>query len=317
MKTFILLIVLSVIAYSQKPVYDTGFSHIGGLSEVIRMNQPADTLSLLKSEFLGNKKLLQREINYPLLAGLSAGYIGSGLGVYLYQNNAWWANNRSSFHFIDDWDYVRWNDKLGHIWATIMLGHAFSVGLEAAEVDYETNMWVSSSAALFFQLFVEFQDGYASDWGFSPGDAYADLIGAAFPVIQYYYPALYNYQMRFSYIPDRLGKEGLTPGQKVLVMDDYGGHKFWLSVKMENLLPESLKKYWPDFLMLSLGYGVRDLDGSGGGLSDFYISFDYDYEFIPLYGKFWQMVKNTLGYIKTPAPAIRITNGVAFFGLMF
>ncbi len=317
MKTIAILIVFTVFLSAQKPVADTGFSHTSGLIDLLQYNYQGDTLSLLKSDFTGRSDLMKRDVNYTMLAGLSAVYFGAGLGVYLYQNNAWWANNRRSFHFIDDWEYVLWNDKLGHIWATLMLGHAFSVGLEAAEVDYETNIWVSSSAALLFQLFVEYQDGFASDWGFSRGDAYADLVGAAFPVIQYYYPPLYNYQMRFSYIPDRLGKEGLTPGQQVLVMDDYGGHKFWLAVKMENLLPESLKKYWPDFLMLSLGYGVRNLDGSGGGLSDLYISLDYDYEFIPLYGKFWQMVKNTLGYIKTPAPAIRITNGVAFFGLMF
>jgi len=255
--------------------------------------------------------------DYLLLGGLGAVYTGSIAAIHLYQTNAWWSGKRGSFRFIEDWDYALWLDKVGHFYAPIILSHAFSVGLEAAKVDYGTGIWVSSAAALFFQLYVEFEDGFAQDWGFSRGDAIADVLGAAYPVFQYYYPVLYNFQPRFSYFPKNLGKEGHNPGQKLIVVDDYEGQKFWLSVRVNNLFGESFKKFWPDFLMLSLGYGVRDLDGRGGGKADFYIALDLDYETIPLYGAFWQMVKNTFGFIKFPTPAVRITNGVAFFGLCF
>lgn len=255
--------------------------------------------------------------DYLLLGGLGAVYTSSIAAIHLYQTNAWWSGKRGSFRFIEDWDYALWLDKVGHFYAPIILSHAFSVGLEAAKVDYGTGIWVSSAAALFFQLYVEFEDGFAQDWGFSRGDAIADVLGAAYPVFQYYYPVLYNFQPRFSYFPKNLGKEGHNPGQKLIVVDDYEGQKFWLSVRVNNLFGESFKKFWPDFLMLSLGYGVRDLDGRGGGKADFYIALDLDYETIPLYGAFWQMVKNTFGFIKFPMPAVRITNGVAFFGLCF
>ena len=288
---------------------------------LIPPKEPGDSITIFpdSSRFL---KPVYPKIEFPkpdylLLGGLGAVYTGSIAAIHLYQTNAWWSGKRGSFRFIEDWDYALWLDKVGHFYAPIILSHAFSVGLEAAKVDYGTGIWISSAAALFFQLYVEFEDGFAQDWGFSRGDAAADILGAAYPVFQYYYPVLYNFQPRFSYFPKNLGKEGHNPGQKLIVVDDYEGQKFWLSVRVNNLFGEGFKKFWPDFLMLSLGYGVRDLDGRGGGKSDFYIALDLDYESIPLYGAFWQMVKNSFGFIKFPMPAVRITNGVAFFGLCF
>jgi len=255
--------------------------------------------------------------DYLLLGGMGTAYLGSIAAIHFYQSNAWWSGRTGKFRIIEDWDYALSVDKLGHFYSPVILAHAFSIGFEAAKVDYGTGIWWSSAAALLFQLYVEVYDGFAQDWGFSTGDAISDLAGAAYPVLQYYYPVLYNFQPRFSYWPVKLGKEGHNQGQKIIMVDDYEGQKFWLSMRVHNLFGEGFKKIWPDFLMLSVGYGVRDLDGRGGGKSDIFIALDIDYEKIPLYGSFWQMVKNSLGYIKFPMPAIRITNGVAFFGFAF
>ncbi|GMU87877.1 MAG: hypothetical protein AMXMBFR49_00850 [Chlorobiota bacterium] len=255
--------------------------------------------------------------DYLLLGGLGTAYLGSIAAIHLYQSNAWWSGRTGKFRVIEDWDYALWVDKLGHFYSPVILAHGFSVGLEAAKVDYGTGIWISSAAALLFQLYVEVYDGFAQDWGFSTGDAVMDVAGAAYPVLQYYYPVLYNFHPRFSYWPVKLGKEGHNPGQNLIVVDDYEGQKFWLSMRVNNLFGKGFEKIWPDFLMLSVGYGVRDLDGRGGGKSDFYIALDLDYEQIPLYGSFWQMLKNSFGFIKFPMPAIRINNGVAFFGFAF
>jgi hypothetical protein len=63
--------------------------------------------------------------------------------------------------------------------------------------------------------------------------------------------------------------------------------------------------------------GVKDLDGGGGGTREFYIALDLDAEELPLYGKGWQFVKNTLNFFHFPMPGIRISPDAAFFVLCF
>ena len=82
---------------------------------------------------------------------------------------------------------------------------------------------------------------------------------------------------------------------------------------MKELLPKSISEYWPSFLMISAGMGVKNLDGSGGGTREFYISLDLDPTAIPLHGKFWQFIKNSLDYIHFPMPGIRVSPDAAFF----
>ncbi|MBE2280299.1 MAG: DUF2279 domain-containing protein [Ignavibacteriaceae bacterium] len=269
-----------------------------------------------KDDNILNRKS-KKDIDYLFLSGMGAAYLGAGLSVHLYQANAWWSGERSDFKFAEDWDYALWIDKVGHFYATHLIAHFFSAGLEKTNIDYATNIWISSSAALAFQIFVEIEDGFAQKWGFSRGDAISNLLGASYPVFQFYFPYLYNFQPRFSYYPTKLGKEGHIAGQNLIITDDYEGQKFWLSMRIKNILPKSIADPIPDFLMLSLGYGVRNLDGRGGGFSDLYISLDIDYEKIPLYGEFWQFVKNTLGYFKFPMPGIRVNNGTTFFLLCY
>ncbi|MCK7523029.1 MAG: hypothetical protein MZV64_37810 [Ignavibacteriales bacterium] len=76
-------------------------------------------------------------------------------------------------------------------------------------------------------------------------------------------------------------------------------------------------KFGAEFLMLAVGMGVKNLDGSGGGQREFYIALDYDAETIPLYGSVWQFVKNTLNFIHFPMPGIRISPDAAFFVFCF
>ncbi len=308
------LLFLCVLAFRLLPQTDSGKGLIIQNNENLSLSLRYDSLPDLQPV---ETKLEFPKPDYLLIGGLGTAYLGSVAAIHLYQSNAWWSGRTGKFRVIEDWDYALSIDKLGHFYSPIILAHAFSIGLEAARVDYGTGIWISSAAALLFQLYVEVYDGFAQDWGFSTGDALMDVAGAAYPVIQYYYPVLYNFQPRFSYWPVKLGKEGHTPGQKLIVVDDYEGQKFWLSMRVNNLFGRGFESIWPDFLMLSVGYGVRDIDGRGGGKSDIFIALDFDYEQIPLYGSFWQMVKNSFAFIKFPMPAIRITNGVAFFGFAF
>lgn len=252
--------------------------------------------------------------NYGVLAGMGGIFLGSGIAIHIYQRNAWWKDQRRDFHFVEDWNYALNIDKIGHFYASALLAHTFSAGLEAGDIQSEPAAIYGSLASLLFELYVEIEDGYGPQWGFSPGDAGADFLGAAFSLSQYYIPFLKNIQPRFSYWPSQKFRDGTHPGNSI---DDYEGQKYWLSFRVKNLLPKKPAEYWPGFLNLSLGMGVRNLDGSGGGQREFYLALDLDFEEIPLYGRGWQFVKNTLNYFHLPMPGIRITPDAVFFALCY
>lgn len=259
----------------------------------------------------------QTKINYPILVGMGTVFLGTGIAVHLYQQKAWWSDQRTKFHFQDDWGYALWIDKIGHAYGAMLIQHGISAGLEAANLTAEQSTWYGSVAALSFQTFIEIQDGFGPQWGFSPGDFYGNVLGSAYPVFQYYFPYLKNFMFKASYWPKDLNKTNPNSGQTHIIADDYHGQKFWLSARMKNILPESISDYWPEPLMLAVGMGVKNLDGSGGGQRDFYIALDFDAETIPLYGSFWQFIKNTLNFVHLPMPGIRLTSGGAFFAFCY
>lgn len=262
-------------------------------------------------------KPFNRHINYPVLAAMGAAFLGTGTAIHLYQQKAWWSNQRTEFHFQNDWNYALWIDKIGHAYGAMLIQHGISAGLEAANFDSEESTLYGSIAALSFQTFIEIEDGFGPQWGFSPGDFYGDLFGSAYPVLQYYFPFFKNFLFKASYWPKDLNKINPNSGQKHIIADDYHGQKFWISFRLENLLPKYASELWPDFLMLAAGMGVKNLDGSGGGQRDFYVALDLDAESLPLYGSFWQFVKNTINYLHLPMPGLRVTSGVVFFGFCY
>ncbi len=69
--------------------------------------------------------------------------------------------------------------------------------------------------------------------------------------------------------------------------------------------------------MISVGMGLRNWDGFGGGKQDIYIALDFDAETLPLHGPIWQFVKNTLNFIHFPMPGIRITPDTAAFVFVY
>lgn len=277
------------------------------------VNQFPVTSVYVNSEF----DPFQRKINYPVLAAIGTAVLGTGTIIHFYQKKAWWSDQRTSFHFQNDWDYALWIDKIGHIYGGMLIQHGLSSAFEAANLSSEKSAWYGAAGALAFQTFIEIEDGFGPQWGFSPGDFIGDVIGSAYPVFQYYFPSLKNYMLKASYWPKDFNKTNPISGQKHIIIDDYHGQKFWLSARMKNILPDAAARYWPDFLMLAVGMGVKNLDGSGGGQRDFYLALDLDAESIPLYGSFWQFIKNTLNFFHFPMPGIRITSGVVFFAFCY
>lgn len=258
---------------------------------------------------------LHKEINYELLAYSGIATAAVVTYVHIHQSNAWWNEQGSSFKFVNDWNYALGIDKIGHFYGTNLLAHMFSGVYDAANLSSERSTWFAATTALAFELFIEIEDGFGPQWGFSPGDAVANVLGAAYFVSQYYFPILKNFQPRWSYLPSQKMQDGEHKGG--LLIDDYEGQKYWMGVRVNELLPKSMEKLWPDPLMISFGMGVSDLDGSGGGQREFYIGLDFDAETIPMHGGVWGFIKNSLNYAHFPLPGIKVYPEFEFMLILF
>jgi hypothetical protein len=314
-KIILFYLLISTLTFSQNNSIP-GSSEINGSLQLVLQNPDIyksfklNTVNYPDTEF----DPLQTKINPSVLYGLGAVYLGAGIGVHIYQRNAWWKDNRTSFHFQNDWPYALWADKAGHFLAAQALVHAFSAGLEAANFQTEDAMLYGTITALAFQYYVEIEDGFGAQWGFSPGDAMANTLGAGYALAQYYFPYLQNFQFKYSYYPSKKFRDGIHKGN---LIDDYEGQKYWLTFRMKNLLPGDLGDIWPAFLNLAVGMGAKDLDGLGGGRREIFIGFDFNVLELPLTGKFGNFVKNSLNYFHLPMPGIRISPDSAFFVFLF
>lgn len=262
-----------------------------------------------------NSIRIDRKIDYKVLGGIGLVNAGIVYAINNYYANTWWKDQSSDFKVVNDWGYALWIDKIGHFYGTYLISHFFSASFDYANLPLDKAYTYAALAALSMQYYVELEDAYGPQWGFSPGDIAFDVLGAIYGVSQYYYPYLKNFQPRVSYYPSDEYLEGKK--EDANISDDYEGQKLWLAFRMNNLLPKELDEYWPSFLMLSLGYSVHNLSGAGDGESRLYLAFDIDAEEIPLYGEFWQFIKNTLNYIHFPLPGIRITPSIKLFAISY
>lgn len=235
-------------------------------------------------------------------------------GIHIYQQNAWWKDQRTSFHFVNDPEYALNVDKAGHV-----LGGAFGSFLGQKSLEWsgfsrDASVWGGFAMGALFELYVEFEDGFARDWGFSPGDAIADVAGALWPVAQAYVPYAEHVQPKFSYWPSKALRDGTHKGNAI---DDYEGQTYWLGLHVEGLLPSSLKPYWPDWLGIAVGVSIRDMEQWDNRTRNIILALDYDMTKLPGDGWFLHALKQALNYIHFPAPAIRISPNYVAYGFYF
>lgn len=255
----------------------------------------------------------------PRLALVGGALLSSMALIHVYQQNGWWKDNRSSFHFQEDLEYGLWVDKIGHFYSGAVLGYTIRRSLEWADVDEDEALWIGSAGGLLFQTYVEVEDGF-STWGFDRVDFAADVAGAAWPIARHYLPALRNVDIKVSYHPSSLlGSSGGTGfrGQQHLAFDDYEGQTFWLSLKMYNILPQHLKTVWPEFLCLALGYGARNV-AEANPYPVYLLALDLDMtKVLPQKSEFLRILGEVLNFIHLPAPAVQFHPGAIWYGLYF
>jgi hypothetical protein len=254
----------------------------------------------------------------PVKAAVVGGVVGGTMvGIHLYQQNAWWKDHRTSFHFREDLVYACNVDKLGHFYASSLLTTGFSKSLLWVGLDEHASMLWAAIGSMAFETFVEIEDGLSAYWGFDRVDFASDVFGAWYPYLQYKIPVLKNFQMRFSYLPKNAGEANAIPGQTKTIFDDYEGQTMWLTVTPKGLLPEGRASWWPGFLALSLGVSVRNNSSPDRHLA-VYLAPDLDMsEIIPSDTAFLRGLAEALNFIHFPMPAVRIAPGVVWYGLYF
>jgi hypothetical protein len=205
-----------------------------------------------------------------------------------------------------------------------MFSYGMDEALKTSGVDYNSSALYGSIFGLAYQTYVETEDGFAKDWGFSPSDWYFDFIGPAFYLAQHYVPSLQNITPKWQYIPTEWTTKADINRPKTF-FDDYNSTTFWYSININNILPDNLKKYWVPWLNIAVGYGAdSDLKPNSLGPPDqqnirrFIIALDYNLvKLLPEGGSFWNWFRQTLNYMKFPSPAVQFSNGVVKFYLMY
>ena len=243
--------------------------------------------------------------------------IGGAAGLIVFSHlqnyNSWWKGNLGPFHRstgLDD-GYSFGADKCGHFLFSYYTADAVGNSLRWAGFDEHRAFWYSGILAFTFQIYVEVEDGFHPELGFSIGDAVADGMGSFFPVLQSKYDWAKTISTKWSAIPSSNLKNHRT------IIDDYESQYYWLSFNIHDLLGESSPSFIPSFFNVAIGYGVTNLDLKGNGERELYLSLDCDINKLPGEGDFLSSVKHVLNYFHFPAPTIRLFPSVIMYGIRF
>lgn len=238
----------------------------------------------------GLKKAIATGIAGTVLAGTATDFYFS-----------WWKNTKKPFSFFTDhWlnGAQRGLDKFGHMFGAYVILKSVRNTLLWGGYDRSTALWIASGMAMFNAVEIEVGDGF-SEFGFDYQDLTFDVIGVAYGMLQAEIPALDNFNVKFSYFSDKGFK---TPASFI---QDYDAMTVWLSVNVHNLLPEPVRKYWPEFINLAAGFGVTN----GETRREFIIGIDFNLEGIHTSSEDVLYAQRLLNLMRIPAPAVVWTEG--------
>lgn len=261
--------------------------------------------------------------------GTAAGYGGSFavLSVAWYQDYP-----RSSFHFFDDsgeWQQV---DKIGHAWTAYQTSRITTSFWRWAGVSHNNSILLGTGSSLFYMLSIEYLDGRSAEWGWSWGDAGADLFGASLFAVQDWGWKEQRLSLKFSSSLKKYGEPDLQQRADDLfgstfqgrLLKDYNAQTYWLSANIKSFFPTAQLPAW---LNVSVGYGAEGMFGGyeniardkSGNLTfdrrdikryrQWYLAPDVDLTKIKTNSKLLKTVFSAFNVLKFPAPALELSNG--------
>lgn len=240
----------------------------------------------------------------------AAVFAASGLGLYVFADDAYYQDRRSSFHWARlsdgriDWfdNYYRGMDKFGHIYSASLFAENFYVLARWSGFSRNQSNWIAPSASAVILSAMEFWDAHFVSWGFSPGDFTANLVGASFPVLQKnlrFFRAL-DYKMSYDFRPSQATSEGAH---------DYTRMTFWLSANPV-MLHKSLNTFLPEWLNLALGVSLESYQNRR---REIFIAPDINFKNLAPKGFFLRQIFRILDRFHLPLPAVRVAPHWAFY----
>ncbi|MCX7879502.1 MAG: YfiM family protein [Ignavibacteria bacterium] len=332
-KLLILIITLNLTIYAKTHSQDTSVKN-STLSQSMN-NSTLETENYFIADkplftITGTKIQKKSKIKPIPLAIFSATYVGVFTLQHILQLNTIW-KNLGEFHIMEDKNYALNVDKFGHFYGAFLSSYVLSQTLLECGLSYNWAMGVGAFLGLGYSTYVEILDGFAVEWGFSPSDFYSDLAGGLFFLGYAYLPFFQNFTPKFMYLPPKWFNSHSRKPSKMFI-DDYSAHTFWISLNVYNLLPQNLKKFYPKWLDISIGYAARNLcfpldtafhcDPNISepvlpyvwGNQKIIIALDYDLvKLLPDGPPFWNWLKQSLNYFKLPSPALEIGKEIRFY----
>ncbi|GAA4752864.1 DUF2279 domain-containing protein [Flavisolibacter ginsenosidimutans] len=266
-----------------------------------------------------------------LVGGATLGGYG---GSFLFLSTAWYKNYpRSSFHTFNDVGEWLQIDKAGHAWTAYQTSRFTTNMWRWTGVENNKALLYGTGSSLLYMLSIEYLDGHSAEWGWSWGDAGADVLGAALYASQELGWEEQRIALKFSSAPKTYAEADLEKRADDLfgrsfqsrLLKDYNAQTYWLSANIKSFFPQTSL---PDWLNISVGYGA---DGMFGGYENFaqsktngqvtfdrrdikryrqfYLAPDFDFTKIHTKSKMLKSVFSALNVLKFPAPALEFSNG--------
>jgi hypothetical protein len=274
--------------------------------------QTADTLhSTLVTQSFNKNRLI------TVVATESVLYTGSLIGL----NQLWYKNYpRSAFHFFDDSRDWLQMDKVGHAITAFYIGKIGINLLDWTGVPNNQSIWYGGLLGFTYQTIIELLDGYSADWGFSLSDLGANTAGSALLIGQELGWKEQRMVLKYSFQQSPYAKfrpNLLGNGLHENLVKDYNGQTYWLSINPASFFNKKI--FFPNWLNIAIGYGAEGMIGGSsnpvikdaGGSAvyfdryrQFYLSLDIDLTRIKTKSKLVNILFNTIGFIKIPAPAL-------------
>ena len=221
----------------------------------------------------------------------------------------WWDDERTHFHFENDFDYALNLDKFGHFAAGVVLGEFFYEGYHWAGASEFQSYLFAGLSALATHIAIDVKDGFAPTWGFSIFDVLSGGLGGFLPMAERYVPLFKYIDLKWSYwINSNAYYDSNHAASGGVFTDDYVNQTFWLSVKPYRLLPESARKYYPSWLAIAVGLSIDEkvFTKEPHPRREVYVALDYDLEAFRPQSRFARFAIKMMNYFKLPAPTIQV-----------
>jgi hypothetical protein len=244
-----------------------------------------------------------------LLTGLT---LTSGVAVHFARYEPLWKDHFTSFHVREDYSYALNQDKLLHIYGGAVGSAIWSAAFLFSGLTEKDAALCGAATSFAFLTFMKIEDGHIDYLGFDRADELGNLLGSAYPLVQYHVPFLRSFTPKASYRASTnnvVSAEQTTPA----FLEDHEGQKFWIGVTVHDLLPKGLKPYWPSLLGIAVGRTVRGLQGTKPS-GELYLALDVDLRKLPGESRFLRTMWRILNYLHLPMPAVRISPSVVWYG---